>query len=186
MLRVFSILMAVFFVWGVPSYALDWQTDVKKSEIVFSGSYANAPFKGHFKTWTASIQLDPENLSAAKVYVEIDTGSADMDNALHAATLKSEDWFDVKNYPQAVFEASKITRVHAGLYRAEGHLAIKGKSLPLAFDFQLDIAGDAAKVNAQFDLDRVAYALGVRSDPTADWVSRTIRLDIALEATKTP
>jgi polyisoprenoid-binding protein YceI len=184
MIRLAMFIATLFVALAFPAAAAEWQTDPANSEIRFSGSYASSPFTGVFEKWSADINFDPANPAQAKVRVLINTASAATGSKINDGTLKSADWFDVKNHPQAVFEASNFTALDGNRYRAEGVLVIKGTKLPLAFEFQLDVEGATAHLQAGFTLDRIAYGLGVKADPTADWVSREITLDIKLTARK--
>jgi cytochrome b561 len=44
--------------------------------------------------------------------------------------------------------------------------------------------GDKAEVEGNVELDRAALDLGMFSDPAAEWVSKTIAVEIAVSATR--
>jgi len=177
-------LLVVLSFFALPASAADWIVDTRESAISFSGTHLDDPFSGQFQDWSAYIGFDPNEPEAAKVHVVVKPGSAVTGNQLYDGTLKSADWFAVEQYPGAVFESSGFTALKPGHYVTEGTLTIKGKSVPLALKFKLDIKGDTGTMTASHVLDRVAVGLGAGSDPNGKWVSREITLDIRLEATE--
>jgi len=182
MFRAFVVVAA--FLMVQPVAASEWQVDKSESEIRFSGTHIGTAFEGVFQGWSAEIRFDPKNLASASVRVAIKTASAFTGNGLYDGTLKGNDWFDVANHSDAVFEATNFNQKAYGLYRAEGMLTIRDKSLPFAFDFSLGIQDSIAHMQASQPIDRIDFGLGVGSDEEAAWVSRKIGLAINLTATR--
>ncbi|MEH0071472.1 YceI family protein [Pannonibacter sp. Pt2-lr] len=70
--------------------AAEWTVDPAKSSIGFTVEQGGAPVSGSFGTWTAQIDFDPENVSAAKIEATIATGSAQMANAQLPACCRAQ------------------------------------------------------------------------------------------------
>lgn len=163
-----------------------WAVDAKSSAIEFSGQHAGKAFKGRFERWTADIHFDPAALDQSKAVVTIETGSAVTGDGTQEGSLKESEWFGPAKFPTARFETTRITATGAETYEARGTLTIKGKAYPVVLPFTLKIKGGEAEMRGALTLDRIALDLGVGSDPTADWVSRSIAVEVRVKAQRAP
>jgi len=77
------------------------------------------------------------------------TGDTQRDTALPQA-----DWFDVKHFPQATFEAAGFTPKGDGAYEAAGKLTIRGVTKDAVLPFTLAITGDGATAKGHLGLVR--------------------------------
>jgi len=159
------------------SYAVNYET----SQISFSGEHAGQAFQGEFTDFETTINFDPDNLANSFITVLFQTASATTGNAMYDGTLPSADWFDVKNYPTATFASRSFRENADGTYTVEGALTLKETVRNIAFDFTLT-GEDPVHAKAQFFMDRLAYNIGVKSDPQAEWVSKDIKITLHLEA----
>jgi cytochrome b561 len=163
----------------VPTHSIDYA----QSHVYFSAAHAGKAFNGEFKEWQGDVSFDPENLEKSSIIVQFSLSEAKTGNKMFDGTLPSADWFDVKNHPIGVFETTKITAKPEGAYQAEGTLTLRGITLPLAFSFTVsDLAVEPVRVNAQFEIDRLAYGIGKSSDGKAEWVSQMIGLNLEITA----
>lgn len=177
------LLSAILFGLSSPLNATEYSIDKATSSIEFSGTHAGNAFKGTFGTWDATIKFDDKNLAQSNIKVTIDTSSAKTGDKMYDGTLPTADWFDVKNHPQATFVSDSITKNADGSYNAKGLLTIRGKAVPVAFDFNLsDISTAPVKTNFSLTLDRLAHDIGTKSDAKAEWVSKEIPLNITISA----
>jgi cytochrome b561 len=164
-----------------------FEPDYSQSTIRFKGTHAGNAFEGTFQQWKADIRFDAANLAESQFRVTIETASAHTGNKMYDGTLPTEDWFDVKNHPQAMFESQSITLLAEGKYRVEGKLTLRNFTEPVAFDFALIPAdGKAEKVEAtaSLALNRLLFGIGKKSDAKAEWVSEEIGLEIKLVANR--
>jgi polyisoprenoid-binding protein YceI len=177
---ILTIMAALF---CAPVFAAGYEVDYAKSRLAFSGKHTGNDFTGAFEKWDALIAFDPDDLAASKIEVTVDTASAKTGNKLYDGTLPNDDWFDVKNHPQAKFISSGIAKNPDGSYTAKGMLTIRAVAQPISFDFALsDLAAPTVKFT--LTLDRLAFTIGAKSDPKAEWVSREIMLDVMLVAVR--
>ncbi len=164
--------------------AKPYTVDYTKSKLAFSGTYADKPFTGEFKKFTAIIDFDVANPAASKIEAVIETASASTGDSTYDKTLPTADWFDVKAYPQTTFKANSVEAKGAGNYLAHGTLTLKGKALPqdLAFTLTPANASGLTTVSSTATLNRLDYGVGAKSDASGEWVGKEIKLMLTLKA----
>lgn len=161
-----------------------WAPDMATSRIGFVTYWQNAPVKGVFTAWTADIRFDPDDLSAGRVAVEIQTGSADTNYADRDAEIKKSDWFAVQAFPTATFSAETFRHVEGDAYEADGVLAIKGVEQPMTLPFTLKIEGDAAVMAATVPVSRLAFTIGEGQWERTDFIKDDVTVEIEVNATR--
>lgn len=166
--------------------AATWTVDPAKSKIAFSGIQTEQPFSGQFKTFTASIDFDPAKPQAAHALVTIDTASASTGDAQKDEALPGEDWFNVKAFPKATFEATGFTPKGGDAYEANGTLTIRDIGKPVVLPFTLAITGDAAHAVGKAQLVRTVFGVGQGAWSTPEYVAFEVNVNIDLSATKAP
>lgn len=88
----------------------------------------------------------------------------DIDNNLMRGTLenilRSEDFFDVKKYPQSIFITNKITNKKGNTFLINGSLQIKNIKKPIHFKSILDFSGDTLLAQSEkFVIDRTDWGI---------------------------
>ncbi len=181
----FFALFAALFMMALPvqTHAQDYAVDYAQSTIGFSGVHAGNDFEGVFEEWQASIVFDADNLEGSRLSAGFKPASAKTGNAMYDGTLPQADWFDVQNHQGASFESTSIRANDDGSYRVDGDLTLRGITRQVSFDFTLSDLG-TAPVNAVGTLvvDRLAFDIGKKSDPKAEWVSQEIKVSINITA----
>jgi polyisoprenoid-binding protein YceI len=155
-----------------------------QSALIFRGTHAGNEFRGEFRLWSAAIRFDPANLSGSSIEVTVNPASAVTGNAEYDRTLPQAEWLNTRNFPRATFRSTRIRSLGGNRYAADGTLTLKDVSVPLSLGFTLDITGNTAVATGAANLDRIALNVGKASDPSAEWVSRQIRIGFQLRATK--
>lgn len=169
-------LLLCLFLWFCIGQATanTYQVDARTAKLAFSGEHAGMPFRGVFENWRANIILAP--VESATIEAAFALSSAKTGDSTYDETLPEEDWFFVEKFPVANFKSISITKQDAD-YLVKGELALRGKSLPIEF-----VLRDSANaLTAKFQIDRMAYAIGLDSDPEAEWVSRFIKLELYIK-----
>ena len=168
-----------------PAIAADWTVQADKSHLGFSGTQTGAPFKGSFGKWSAEIGFDPAHPEAAHTKVVIDLTSARTGDTQRDTALPQADWFDVKHFPQATFEAAGFTPKGGGTYEAAGKLTIRGVSKNVVLPFTLAITSDGATAKGHLTLVRTAFGVGQGPWISGDWVALEVGVDVDLVAVRT-
>ena len=65
-------------------------------------------FVGRFNDIEASLDFDPENIENSSIEVIINTAGLDINNPEFAEELRGSNWFDVENFPQAVYRTTSF------------------------------------------------------------------------------
>lgn len=170
---------------GSQALAASYSVDPVVSSITFSGTHADNPFSGIFERYAIDVDFDPADVAATRIRVTIDLASAKTGNKMFDGTLPGDDWFDVKNTPNALFKSTAVSKQADGSYSVTGDLTLRGITRPVTFTFILD-REDAPEINASatLNIDRLDYGIGAKSDDKAEWVSREIGLTLKLVAKK--
>ena len=166
-----------------PAAAAPYALDAAASKLSFSGKHAGKDFTGSFKSWNATIDFDAQQTETSHITASFDTASAHTGNAMYDGTLPSPDWFNTKEFPKAEFTSSSITADGKGGYLASGTLTIRGIAQKVSFPFSLNEAGDKVKASFSLILNRMDFDIGKKSDPSAEWVDKDIRITAEIMAT---
>ncbi|HYP90820.1 MAG TPA: YceI family protein [Polyangiaceae bacterium] len=108
-----------------------WNIDKAHSEVGFAVKHMMiSTVRGKFASFDADVELDPANLSAAKVTARIDAKSLDTNEEKRDGHLRSPDFFDVEKYPTLTFTSTKVTG-SAEEVEVAGTLKIKDQEHPV-------------------------------------------------------
>ncbi|MEM6415127.1 MAG: YceI family protein [Pseudomonadota bacterium] len=158
--------------------------DYDKSELGFAGAQNGTKFNGAFTKWTASINLDPNDLSNASIETSVDLASATTGDKQKDRALPGSDWFDVKQTPTATFKSTKISNLNGNSYQAVGTLSLKGVSKSITLPFTLMIDGRTAKAQGKTSLIRMDYNIGEGEFANGKWVDANVDVTVSITAAK--
>ncbi len=100
--------------------------DRSHSFIEFSIQYMGyAKMKGRFADFSGLVFYDDKNVQNLSVSLGIKTESIDTDNDFRDNDLKSDNWFDAKQYPLIAFSSKSVKKTTDG-FEVIGDLTIKG------------------------------------------------------------
>ena len=89
-------------------------------------------FIGRFNDFNASLDFDPENIEASQVEVVINTAGLDINNEEFAEELRGDAWFNVEQFPQAVFRTTSfVESVDEDTFVFVGDLTLLGVTAPV-------------------------------------------------------
>lgn len=162
----------------------NWTVNADTSSITFSGMHDGNVYSGSFGNWDAAIQFDPADPDASEVRVTVATTSATANQKLYSDSLPSPEWFNSSAFPTANVEILDVAAAGGNAYTSTARLTLKDLTVDTAFPFELNIAGDVARMTGQATFQRKALDLGQSSDPNADWVSEDVTVDVVVEATR--
>ena len=85
---------------------------------------------GNFGSFNASMESELEDFTDAKINFTADVNSLSTNISDRDNHLKSPDFFDTENYPNIIFESTKIEKLGED-YIVSGDLTIKNATLPI-------------------------------------------------------
>ena len=132
--KTFTILATSLLV-AATALAGNYQVDTTHSEIAFKVSHLGiSTVTGYFNDFSASFDLDPEDLSTLRVQATIQTKSVDTRVEDRDKHLKSADFFDVESYPEIRFTSKKAEVVGKNKVKLHGDLTIRGVTKPVVLE----------------------------------------------------
>ncbi len=154
---------------GTVAEATEWTLDAAKSTLGFSVNTSQAKLDARFGSYKARISLNRDDLTKAKIVIEIDIASAKIADARQARDLTvamvSPAWMSAAKYPKAVFTSTVLRSLGGNHYEMDGTLELHGVENELKIPFTLDIDGDTAHaagevvvVRTDFDIGRGSFA----------------------------
>lgn len=112
-----------------------WDIDAAHSTAEFSIRHMMiTSVKGAFSGISGTVTGDPDDLTSARVHLDIDLATVDTRNNDRDNHLRSADFFDVEKYPSMTFESRSVERTGASTYRVQGDLSLHGVTKPVTVD----------------------------------------------------
>jgi polyisoprenoid-binding protein YceI len=141
-----------------------WNVDPAKSSLEYVVVINGQMVTGKFKAFGASIAFDPADLAQSSAKITIDMTEAKSGDATRDAMLLKPDWFNVLDFPQAVFQTTGFAAKGGNAYEAQGRLTLKGVTKDVALPFTLAIKGDTATMKGETALQRLQFNVGNGKD----------------------
>jgi cytochrome b561/polyisoprenoid-binding protein YceI len=149
-----------------------------QSALTYTFVQAGARNHGRFKSFAVS--FDP---AAGRLRVVIDMSSSDTGDQQRNGLLNGSDFFDVAQYPQARFTATRIEKTAAG-YRAIGSLTLRGvtRSLTVPFKWHTAIVQGRTLgyLTGQTVLRRLDFGVGQGQWHDTAWLGNEVTVRYAL------
>lgn len=109
-----------------------YKIDVDHSDIMFKVKHLMiSTATGIFKKFDATLDVNEENFTEAKVYFEADVDSVDTKNEQRDGHLKSDDFFNAEQFPKMTFKSTSIQKTGDGEFKLIGDLTIRDITKPI-------------------------------------------------------
>jgi polyisoprenoid-binding protein YceI len=106
---------------------MSWQIDPMHTQVEFSAKhFGMMTVRGHFRDVRVSGEIDPINVGASHVVVEIDVASLTTNNPQRDNDLRSSYFLELDKYPSITFTSTGIEPTGDNTFRLTGDLTIKG------------------------------------------------------------
>lgn len=176
------LLIAAPAIADIPSYSVIKE----KSFIKFFAIQNNAPIEGKFTDYAADIKFDNAHLDKSSVSVEIKTASVEASYEEVAKNIKMPDWLATEQFPTAVFKAKNLNRMPmSDNYYAQGELTLRGKTVPVTLNFQLDQSNDKIAIAKGYvTLHRNDFGVGQGEWANSDTIKNEVRVEFRITAQK--
>lgn len=114
-----------------------YKIDVDHSDIMFKVKHLMiSTATGYFKKFDATVEMDNDDFSKAKVWFEADVDSVDTKNAQRDTHLKSDDFFNAEKFPKLTFRSTAINKTGDGEYELTGDLTIRDITKSVKLDVE--------------------------------------------------
>ena len=153
-----------------------------RSSLTYTFIQAGARNQGRFNSFTA--HFDP---AAGRLSVVIDMRSLGTGDSQRNGLLAGRDFFDVAQYPQSRFTATRIERTATG-YAAVGSLTLRGVTRPVTIPFTWRTATVQGRsvgyLSGQIVLRRLDFGVGQGQWHYTTWIGNdvTVRYSLVMDA----
>jgi cytochrome b561 len=151
------------------------------SSLTYGFTQAGAENQGRFKVFAVS--FDP---TAGQLQVVIDMRSFETGDRQRNDILGGKDLFDVTQYPQSRFTASRIAKTATG-YEAMGSLTLRGvtRNITVPFTWRTAMAQGrpVGYLSGQATVRRLDFGVGQGQWQSTEWVGNDVTLHYSLELT---
>lgn len=127
---------------------------------------------GKFTDFSGVARVEDDDLKSVVVDIKTDSLETSIENLTNH--LKSEDFFDVRNYPTARFESTSITRNEDGEHIITGNLTLLGQTNEISFPASVGMPDGEFQLSAKVKLDRTEFGMTSNTDKVNKEVNLTI------------
>lgn len=121
------------------------------------------PRKGGFAKFMGKAEVDAATKTLTSLDVDIDTTSLFTEFDMLTNHLKSPDFFEVRRFPTAHFESTKIEPATSGTNQITGKLTLHGVTKQISFPATVEIGDAGLRLKSEFTIDRLEF--GINYDP---------------------
>lgn len=147
------------------------------SRITFVGTHSGDkpdPRTGGFAKFTGKVTVDPASKAITGVTADIDTTSLFTPIQKLTDHLKTADFFEVREYPTAKFESTKVTPGKAGTATVTGKLTLHGKTQEISFPATTTVTAEGLTLKSEFTINRSEFGMTYGAGKVEDKVALTV------------
>lgn len=117
----------------------DYTIDPAHSRVGFVARHAMVTkVRGSFNEFTGSGHFDADDPAKSSLELTVKADSIDTRNPDRDAHLRSNDFFDMEQYPEIRFVSTKVERTGDQEFEVTGDLTVKGVTKPVTVEFEYD------------------------------------------------
>lgn len=151
------------------------------SEVSFIADVTGEATTGIFTSSTVVATLDEDNPAKSNISATVITASITSENYQVAGSLPDADWFDVENYPEALFQSTSVEAGASGELMVTGDLTMKAVTQTVVFILILTNEDERRIARGSFPIDRRDFSIGLESQATADYVGFEVEIKFRFE-----
>lgn len=161
MVRVFSLLLLLVAAIAPAGAApATWNVDQAKSSLSWTVVINGQTVTGKFKAFGAVIAFDPKDLAHSSAKITMDMTEPKSGDQTRDQMLLQPEWFNVLDFPQAVFQTTSFVAKGGNAYDVKGNLTLKGVVKEIALPMTIAINGNAATAKGELSLTRRDFNVG--------------------------
>ncbi|MDH5365801.1 MAG: YceI family protein [Cyclobacteriaceae bacterium] len=180
----------------ISNKAIAYQISLEKSYITWIGSKPAGKHNGTILIKSGKLAVENNNVTGGNVVIDINSIQSDdlIDNPERHGRLinhlKSDDFFDAENYPEAIFEITSLNesvsdsimdvmeefkseytpassyehRIKKPTHNISGNLTMRDTTLSITFPAQIEVSDSILTARAKFNIDRTNWNLKYRDE----------------------
>ncbi len=155
----FALLTLTFF--QTPLFAETYTVQPKDSSVKWAATKLTGKHNGSIQVKSGTIELDGDKFTGGEA--TIDTTSLVVEDLTGESKgkleghLKTADFFDTGNYPDAVIKITSVTPAGGSLYDVAADLTIKNITQPINFQAKVEKENGSVNAHAELKIDRTKY-----------------------------
>ena len=162
---IFTVILTGIFSTGfMVTNKVTYTVSTQESTITWNGKKITYNHTGTIQLASGELIFDDQLLTGGNFVIDMTT-LKDLDledkrkNDKLTGHLKSEDFFNVEEFPRATFEITSVTaeETEKGNFMITGNLTIKGITHPNSFPAKITMSGSMVHVRAAIVFDRSKY-----------------------------
>ena len=167
-----------------PAAGRHYTLDAATSSLQFTFLQAGAQNSGRFPRFAVALDFPGADPAGGRLDVMVEVAALDTGDKDRDDTLKSDDLFAVKKFPQAHFSATQIVRTAAG-FEAAGNLTIRGVTRPatVPFTFREAAGGAIGYMAGKTVVRRLDYGVGQGEWKATDQAGNEVTVSFSLRLT---
>jgi polyisoprenoid-binding protein YceI len=140
-----------------------------QSEVLFVTKQMGVPVEGKFRTFDATLDLDPKKPESGSASVQIMMLSALLGVPEADVELPKSTWFDAAKFPEATFRSTAIKGLGNGKFVVNGKLTIKNIVRDVIVPVSITQAGGTSIATGSFTVKRLDFTIG-----QGEWTDTTV------------
>jgi len=170
-----------------------WTLDPAHSSVEFSAKHMMiSTVRGRMGAVNGEIIVDDQNPANSSIQLTVDIAGLTTSDEKRDGHLRSGDFFDAENHPEATFKSTRIEPLSENKFRVAGDLTIRGTTKSITLDVERDGEGVSpwgmvvAGFSSAITLNRKDFGLNwnVALEAGGVLVSENVKLEITIEAIK--
>ncbi len=168
----------------------NYTLDKAHTSVIFNLSHLGfSHYFGRFNQMEGALVFDAEHPEKSALKVTVDTGSIDTNNPTLEGELKSSQWFDSAQFPQATFISTRVEQITPTTGKVYGELTLHGVTRPVALEVTFNGGGEnpvkpemtSLGFSAQTLINRSDFGISNYLPMVGDAVTLTIETEFFLE-----
>jgi polyisoprenoid-binding protein YceI len=132
------------------------------------------PRKGGFAKFNGKAEVDVAAKTLTSLDVDIETASLWTEFDMLTNHLKSPDFFEVRRFPTAHFESTKIEPNTGGTTQITGKLTLHGVTKEIKFPATVEVDAQGLTLRSEFTIDRSEFGMNYDPKKVENKVSLTV------------
>ncbi|GAA5176819.1 YceI family protein [Niveibacterium umoris] len=146
---------------ALPVAAVEYGTpDTAKSALSFTTKQMGVPVDGKFNRFKVTLNFDPAAVQKASAGFELELASIDAGSKEANDEVVGKDWFNVKQFPTAVFKSTAVKALGGNKFEVSGPLTIKGRTQTVTAPFTYKAEGSNGVFDGAFTIKRLQFGVG--------------------------